>query len=177
MPGLVQDTVSLTNDLLNVLASTPSTPERVQEEIMLQTSLARALLATKGYAEEAERAYARALELCDSAGEIPQLFPVLRGLASFYTLETEYEKSIQMGERILQLAEQLDDLDMKMEGNMVLGYNLWFVNEPQIGLDLLEKALASYDLQRQRVGRLGFGPYPGVVTLTVSALFLWMPIS
>jgi predicted ATPase len=172
--GWYQDTVSLTNDLLRVLVSTPSTPERVQQEIMLQTSLARALMATKGYTEEAERAYARALELCDSAGEIPQLFPVLRGLASFYMLLTEYEKSIQMGERILQLAGQLDDLDMKMEGNMVLGYNLAFLKDPQIGLDHLEKAVASYDLQRQRVGRLGFGPYPGVVSLTVSALFLWM---
>jgi tetratricopeptide (TPR) repeat protein len=79
-----------------------------------------------------------------------------------------------MGERILQLAEQLDDLDMKMEGNMVLGYNLAFLKDPQIGLDHLEKAVASYDLQRQRVGRLGFGPYPGMVSLTVSALFLWM---
>ncbi len=172
--GWYQDTVSLTNDLLNVLASTPSTPESVQEEIMLQTSLARALMATKGYTGEAERAYARALELCDSAGEIPQLFPVLRGLASFYILLTEYEKSIQMGERILQLAEQLDDLDMKMEGNMVLGYNLAFLKDPQIGLDYLEKAIASYDLQRQRVGRLGLGPYPAMVSLTVSALFLWM---
>ena len=50
--GWYHDTVSLTNDLLNLLASTPSTPERIQQEIMLQTSLARALLATKGYTEE-----------------------------------------------------------------------------------------------------------------------------
>ncbi len=172
--GWYHDTVSLTNDLLNVLASTPSTPERLQQEIMLQTSLARALLATKGYTEEAERAYARALELCDSAGEIPQLFPVLRALASFYILRTEHEKSIQMGERILQLAEHLGDMDMKIEGNMVLGYNLAFLRDPQTGLDLLEKAVAAYDLQRQRVGRLSLGSYPGVVSLTVSALFLWM---
>jgi predicted ATPase len=172
--GWYHDTVSLTNNLLNVLASTPSTPERVQQEIMLQTSLARALLATKGYTEEAERAYARALELCDSAGEIPQLFPVLRGLSAFYVLRAEHEKSIRMGERILQLGEHLNDVDMKIEGNMILGYNLAFLKDPQIGLDYLEKAVASYDLQRQRVGRLGLGTYPAVVSLTVSALFLWM---
>jgi predicted ATPase len=172
--GWYHDTVNLTNDLLNVLASTPSTPERLQEEIMLQMSLARALMATKGYTEEVEQAYARALELCERQGEIPQLFPVLRTMASFYILLTEHEKSIQMGERILQLAEQLDDLDMKMEGNMVLGYNLAFLKDPQIGLDHLEKAAASYDPQRRRAGRLSFGPYPAVVSLTVSALFLWM---
>ena len=172
--GWYHDTVSLTNDLLNVLASTPSTPERVQQEIILQTSLARALLATKGYTEEAERAYARALELCESAGEIPQLFPVLRGLSAFYVLRAEHEKSIQMGERILQLGEHLNDVDIKIEGNMILGYNLAFLKDPQIGLEYLEKAIASYDLQRQRVGRLGLGTYPAVVSLTVSALFLWM---
>lgn len=172
--GWYHDTVDLTNDLLNVLASTPSTPERVQQEIILQMSLGRALMATKGYTEEAEQAYTRALELCDRAGEIPQLFPILRGLASFYILLTEHEKSIQMGERILQLADKLDDRDMRMEGNMVLAYNLAFLKYPQLGLDHLEKAAASYDLQRQRVGRFGFGPYPGVVSLTVSAMFLWM---
>ena len=50
--GWYHDTVILTNDLLNLLASTPSTPERIQQEIMLQTSLARALLATKGYTDD-----------------------------------------------------------------------------------------------------------------------------
>jgi len=172
--GWYHDTVNLTNDLLNVLVSNASTPERVQQEIMLQTSLARALLATKGYTEEAEQAYARALELCERAGEIPQLFPVLRGLASFYILRTEHEKSMQMGERILQLGEHLDDIEMKIEGNLILGYNLAFLKDPRLGLDHLEKAIATYDLQRQRMGHFGLGSYPGVVSLTVSALFLWM---
>ena len=172
--GWYHDSINLTNDLLNVLASTPSTPERVQQEIMLQTSLARALLATKGYTEEAERAYARALELCESAGEIPQLFPVLRGLASYYVLRSEHEKAAQMGERMLQLAEQLDDEAMKVEGIMLRGYNQAFLDDPRAGLELLEKAVAVYDLQRASVRHLGLGTYPGVISLTVSALFLWM---
>ena len=122
--GWYHATVELTTDLLQVLSTTVSTPERARQEIMLQTSLARALLATKGYTEEVEQAYARALELCQSAGEIPQLFPVLRGLSSFYILRNELEKGAQMGERILSLAEHLDDVDMKVEGHLVLGYNL-----------------------------------------------------
>ena len=169
--GWYHDTVSLTNDLLSLLASTPSTAERIQQQIMLQISLARALLATKGYTEEVERAYARALELCEGAGEVPQLFPILRGLASFHILRMEYEKSIQMGERIVALAEHLDDAEMKIEGQMILGYNLGF-RDAQVGVAYLEKAVASYDLQRPRVA-LGIGPYPAVVGLTTSAIFLW----
>jgi len=172
--GWYHDTVSLTNDLLNVLASTPSTLERAQQQIILQTSLARALSVTRGYTEEVEQAYARALELCESVGEVPQLFPVLRGLASFYILRTEYEKALQMGNRMLELAEHLNDIDMSTEGHMVLGYNLGFLGDAQIGLEHLEKAIAMYDPERSRARRLGLGTHPGVVSRTVSALFLWM---
>ena len=118
--GWYHATVALTNDLLKVLTSTvhagaSGTGDHVANQ------LARALLATKGYTEEAEQAYRRALELCESAGEIPQLFPVLRGLASFYGLRNEPDKATQMGERILQLAERLDDTNMKIEGLLMTG--------------------------------------------------------
>src|SRR5207245_4461048 len=63
--GWYHATVSLTTDLLDLLSSTPSTPERVLEQITLQTSLARVLLTLKGYTQEVEDAYTRALELCE----------------------------------------------------------------------------------------------------------------
>jgi predicted ATPase len=170
--GWYHATVELTNDLLNVLAATPSTPERVEEEIMLQTSLARAVLATKGYTEEAEQAYTRALELCESAGEIPQLFPVLRGLAALYGLRNEPDKATQMGERILRLAERLDDINIEIEGLLMTGLGLGFSGNPEVGLEHIEKANVLYDFQRQHVRRLNIGSDSGVIGLTVSALFL-----
>ncbi len=172
--GWYHATVELTNDLLNVLAATPSTPERVEQEIMLQTSLARALLVSKGYNEEAEQAYVRALELCEGAGEIPQLVSVLRGLASLYNFRNEPDKAAKLGERMLDLAERLGDMDMKMEGLLVTGYNLAFVGNPQQGLEHIEKGIALYNSQRQPARRLGIGPDPGVMSLNVSALFLWI---
>jgi predicted ATPase len=172
--GWYHATVELTTDLLQVLSTTISTPERLREEIVLQTSLARALLATRGYTAEVEQAYERALKLCDSAGEIPEAFPVLRGLCSFYLLRMEFEKSVQLGERILSLAERLNDIDMAIEGHMVLGYNLASLDNLQAGLDHLEKGIAAYDPDRQRARRLGLGTNPGVICLTASALFQWM---
>ena len=171
--GWYHDTVHLTNDLLIVLAGTPSTPERIQQEIILQTRLARALSATKGHTDEAEQAYARALELCERAGEVPQLFSVLRALATLYVFRMENQKALQMGDRILQLAEQLDDADMKFEAEVFVGSLLAF-SDPQDGGAYLEKAVASYDLERPRAGRQLVGPYPAVVGLAVSAIFLWM---
>ena len=169
----ITSTVELTNDLLNVLAATPSTPERVEQQIMLQTSLARAVMATKGYTGEAEQAYVRALELLESAGEIPQLFPVLRGLASLYNFRNEPDKARQLGERMLDLAERLGDEDMKIEGLVVTGYNLAFSANPQRGLELIDKGIALSSAQRRPARGLGIGPNPAVVGLNVSALFLW----
>ena len=100
--GWYQATIDLTTDMLEVLSSTPSTPERIEQEILLQTSLARALLAIKGYTAEVEQAYTRALELSEAVGEFPQLFPVLRGLASLYIYLGQFDKAAQMGEKILQ---------------------------------------------------------------------------
>jgi predicted ATPase/class 3 adenylate cyclase len=166
--------VELTRGLLTVLSTTVSTPERAQQEILLQTTLARALNTTKGFTKEVEQAYSRALELCEGLGEIPQLFPVLRGLSYFYVYRTEFDKGIQISERILNLAEHLNDPDLKMEGQMVLGYNLAFDHDLLGGLEHLEQSIAAYDFTRQHVRRLGLGANPGVVSLAASALCLWM---
>ena len=171
--GWYHATVGLTNDLLNVLAAVPSTPERVKQQIMLRTSLARAVMATRGYTEEAEQAYIRALELFESAGDVAQLFPVLRGLTSLYNFRRETEKARQLSERMLDLAERVDDVDMKIEALVVAGYNRSFGVNPQLGLELMEKGIALFESQRQPVHGLGIGPNPAVVGCNVSALFLW----
>ena len=117
--------------------------------------------------------YARALELTTNVGEIPQLFPVLRGLASFYLMRVENEKGHQMAERILELAERLDDADMRAEGHLVMAEYL-IASDLPAALDHFEKALAVFESQRQPVPRLRLGSNPHVVALTVSALILWM---
>ena len=166
--------VDSTGDLLNVLASTPSTPERAQQEIMLRISLARALMAIKGCTPEVEEAYTGALDLCQGQGEIPQLFPVLRGLASFYIYVGDFEKGARMGEQILSLAERHDDASMRVEGHLVLGYNLAFLRSLSLGLDHLEKGIANYGPDQHRSHRFRLGNDPGVACFTTSALLLWM---
>ena len=171
--GWYHATVALTADVLSVLGATPSTPERAHEEIMLQTSLARALLALKGYTPEVEAAYTRALELCERQGAIPQLFPVLRGLSSFYLMVGDLEKGARMGAQMLELAEHQDDASMRVEGHLVVGTCL-FGGDLHVGLDHLEKAIAHYDPDQHSSGRFRLGNNPGVPCYTTSALALWM---
>jgi len=171
--GWYHATVDLTTDLLDVLSSTPSTPERAQQEILLRTSLARALLAIKGYTAEVEEAYNRALELSLAAGENAQLFPVLRGLYSFYTFRGEFKKGIPIGEKILDLAERADDANLRVEGHFVLGSSYAFTGNIQLGLEHLEKGISNIDPDRQPSSRFRLGNYAGVPCYTTYALILW----
>ena len=59
------------------------------------TSRARAMTLLRGYTAEAEDAYAEALALVKEHGEVPQLFPVLRSLASFHGFRGEFDKGIE----------------------------------------------------------------------------------
>jgi predicted ATPase len=171
--GWYRATVDLTTDLLNVLSSIPSTPELAQQEIVLHTSLARALLATKGYTPEVEEAYSRALELSQAAGENAQLFPVLRGLYSFYTFRGEFEKALPIGDQILDLAERNDDANMRIDGHFVLGSCHAFTGNIPLGLEHLDKGIALIDPSRPLSSRFRIGNYPGIPCYTTSALILW----
>ena len=171
--GWYHAAVELMNDLLGVLSATPSTSERVLEEITLRASLARGLLAIRGYTEEVEEAYGMALALSEEAGGLPQLFPVLRSLASFYMYRAEFDKGAAVGRQLLDLAGQPDMADVEVDGHLVLGANLAFLGDVPAALEHLDRAIASFDPHQQRSGRLRLGPSPGVVSYTTSALLLW----
>jgi predicted ATPase/class 3 adenylate cyclase len=172
--GWYQAMIEITNDLLMVLASVPPTEERIQQEITLQTGLARALLAVRGYTAEVEQAYQRALELSQKAGEPAQTFPFLRGLASYYLYQGRFEAAGQMGTKILGLADRLNDVNMRVEGYLVVGYNQAFLGDVTLGLQTMDKAGANYDPERFRRRGFSLGNSPGVVQLSVSAMLLWM---
>jgi predicted ATPase/class 3 adenylate cyclase len=171
--GWYHATIELTTDLLNVLSSSPSTPERVAQEVTLRISLARALMAIKGYTPEVEQAHTRALELLEGR-ELPQLFPVLRSLASFYNFQAEHEKGVQVGREILRLAQQQHDPSMLVDGHLVLGANLAFLNDLHAGLEHLDKAIGYYRAEPSRSHRFRLGNNPGVACFTTSAFILWL---
>ena len=171
--GWYQATVELTTDLLGILSSSPPSPEQAQQEIMLQTSLARALMAIKGYTSEVEDAYTRALKLSEGLSEIPQLFPVLRGLSSYYMYRAEFDKGAQIGKRILELAESTDDDNLRVHGYLVLGANTGFLEGYRVGLEILDKGIALFESEPHSLRPFQLGNNPGIVCYTTSAFFLW----
>jgi class 3 adenylate cyclase/tetratricopeptide (TPR) repeat protein len=115
---------------LELLATLPETPERAQQELDLQTTLGPALINTKGQAApEVLHAYARARELCQQVGETPQLFQVLRGLWYFYLHRVELQTARELGERLLTLAQHIDDSALLLEAHYALGNTLNYLGE------------------------------------------------
>ena len=179
--GWYLDAVELTTDLLSILANTSSSPEHVRQEIALRTSLARALMATRGFTPEVEDAYARALDLfeqgefrAEDSRDARQQFGVLRGLSSLYLLRAEFEKGNDLGRRILDFADRHDDPAMRLEGLLVVGSTLAFMNDPKGGLNYLDQAIASLADMPKRSHSYRLGNDPAVACLTTSAFALWL---
>ena len=172
--GWYHAAIDLTNDLLAMLAAAPSKPDHVQKEITMRTSLARGLLAIRGYTQEVEEQYNRALALAEEAGELPQRVPVLRSLASFHLYRGEFEKTATFGRRLLELAEQQADAGVQVDGHLLVGASEAFSGNLQTGLEHLEQACAFFDPHEHQPGAFRLGPSPGVVAHTTSGLLRWL---
>jgi len=158
---------------LELLKSLPDTPERVQQELALQLSLGPALIATRGYAApEVEAAFNRARELCQQLGDVPQLFPALRGLCSFYYVGSELRTAQELGERIFNIAQNSQDPSLLIEAHLDLGLVLCSMGEFVPSLEHLEQGFALYDPQQHSDLAFVYARDPGVQCLNYMSMVL-----
>jgi class 3 adenylate cyclase/predicted ATPase len=160
---------------LELLATLPDTLERAQQELLLQTALGPALVATRGFAApEVEAVYTRARELCRQIGETPQLFPVLAGLRLFYTQRAEYQIACELGEQLLTLAQRVQDPAYLLVAHQSLGVTLLCLGELVSAHTHVEQGWALYDALAQRSHTFVHGLDPGITCLSYVALALWL---
>jgi predicted ATPase len=160
---------------LELLALLPDSLESTQHELMLQTALGPALIATKGQgAPEVEHTYARARDLCRQVGETPWLFPVLRGLWSFYLVRAELQTARELGEQLLRLAQRLQDHALLLEVARVLGSTLFWVGDFTQARAQLEQGVTLYDPVQHRSLAFAYGQDPRVVCQCYAVWTLWM---
>jgi class 3 adenylate cyclase/predicted ATPase len=107
---------------LDVLLALPDTLKRAQQELPLRLALGRVLMTTRGQgAPDVEQTYARALTLCQQTETTPQLFPALAGLCGFYVMRGKLQTAQELGEQLLNLAEQAQDLELLLQAHQALG--------------------------------------------------------
>jgi predicted ATPase len=159
---------------LELLKTLPDTPERCQQELLLQLTLGRALMATRGWAaEDVEKTYTQARELCQQVGEPAQLFQVLWGLRTLYTARGEIQRTHALVEEMLALAQRQHDAALLLEAHFALGYYLYWQGELGTARMHLEQSLACDNpRQHHTLAFVHSVSDPGVRCLTVSAIVL-----
>ena len=156
---------------LLLLEDLPETPERIQHELLLQTTLGPALMATRGPATpEAETAYSRALDLCRRVGDTPQLFVALMGLWQFYLVRAQHHTARELGERLLGLARSVGDPALLVQAHRAFGESFQNLGELALAEEHLAQGSALYDSQQHRSHTL---TEPGAFCLIFASWVLW----
>jgi predicted ATPase len=160
---------------LELLKSLPDSLERTRRELELQIALGAPLIATKGFgAPEVGAAYGRALELCRKIGETPELFPVLWGLWEFYEARAEHKKARELAEQLFNLAERVGDPGLLVEAHLALGSASFWLGQPTVAREHWDKGIALYDPERHRSHAFVYVRDPGVASLALAAIALWL---
>jgi class 3 adenylate cyclase/predicted ATPase len=158
---------------LELLQSLPDTPERVQHELVMQTTLGPALMASRGWgAPEVERAYARAHELCRQVEDMPQLFSILYGLRTFYLMRAELRTAHALAEQLLALAQRQPDPTLCLLAYYALGGVFFFLGEYGPARRHLEQSMALYSPAQHRLLVSHYGIDLGVIGLAQAAMAL-----
>jgi predicted ATPase len=170
------DAVAHLTQGLALLESLPDTPERAQQELVVQMTLGPVLMAIKGGgAPEVERVYTRARELCERVGEPAELFRVLWGVWYMYNLRGEHQRARELGEELLSLAQRIQDPDLLLEAHHALWAILFYGGELTAARSHLDQGLRLYDPQRHRLHAARYtGHDPGVCCRTVAGQSLWL---
>jgi predicted ATPase len=159
---------------LGVLKTLSDTPERAQQELLLQIALGAPLIATKGWAApETERTYTRTRELCQQVGETPQLFPALWGLYQVYMTQAEYQMAHELAEQLFTLAQRQQDQTLLLVAHYALGMILYYLGEFTQAREHLEQGLALYDPPRHHSLAFLYGQDFRVSCLFWTAFALW----
>ncbi len=159
---------------LELLTTLPDTPERVQQELLFQTALGPAWIASKSWAApEVEQAYARARKVGQRLGETPQLFPVLWGLWAYYGVRAEVQKARELSQSLLTLAQKAQDSGVLMEAQLALGHTAHLQGEFAASLTYFERGMALYNPHQHRPHAFLYGQDPGVICSAWSTWPLW----
>jgi class 3 adenylate cyclase/predicted ATPase len=160
---------------LDLLRSLPEGSARDEREIGLQLALGSAIGSSRGWGTaEAAQAYDRARPLCERIGETPQLFPVLRGLTAFYTSRAELDTALDLGSRLLRLAESRGDSSQLLLANHHVGIVHFFRGDPCAALEHLRRAVAQYRPSEHRRLASLYQAEPGVMVRAWMAWPLWL---
>ncbi len=107
------EAITLARRGLNALKTLPADTDRDRQEMEMQLTLGSSLAATTFWAApEVGEVHRRARELCQQQSGNPQFFQMLTGLWTHHVIRAEMQEASELARRLLQLAEEAQDLFM-----------------------------------------------------------------
>jgi len=122
---------------------------------------------------EVERAYTRALELCQQVGDARELVPVLFGLSRFYKKRGKLQRASEFGEQFLSLAQDQHDSALLLCACYALGDTLFWQGEFMAARAHLEQGIAFHAPRPYDTYAFLYEPEPALSCLGVLSLTLW----
>jgi serine/threonine protein kinase/predicted ATPase len=170
-----REAVALARRGLTLLNKLRDTPDRVRSELPLQMTLAIQLQVSFGYAApEAERAYARARELCEQAPEAPHLFAVLWGLWMYYEVCAKLRKSQDLARELFNLAVENRDPAHLLQAHLALTVTSLSLGDLAAAQAHAEQGIALNDREGHDKHSYRYGQDSGVACRAFGALALWL---
>ena len=159
---------------LHLLASVESTPENRRREQAVQVVYAPALVVTRGYADASvERAYTRALELCDP-GDATEIFMATLGLWMFHVVRANFPQALEHAGRLMRVAQQTGDRSLLVEAHFGMGCTDFFIGKPAAALEHFRAGTALDSPDRARPITMRTNQDAGVCSLAFMALCEWL---
>ncbi len=169
-----EDAMRSLTTALELLNTLPDRPERVLQELKLQTQLGAAVMAARGFVTvELEAVYARIRELCQQVDDPATLFPALWGVWLFYgQLELTGR---ELSAELLSLAQRVDDPAFLIEAHHAAWSTSFWLGDFSLARDHAEQAMALYTHEHHHHLTFLYGGHdPGVCCRDFGALALWL---
>jgi predicted ATPase/class 3 adenylate cyclase len=171
-----QEAIAYFEQALEVIKHLPEGKQTTEKAVNIRIDLGPALIAAAGFAApEVEENYRRARELCEQLGDTPKLFPILWGLARAHDVRGQLNVGRELGEQLLQIAQQSQEPGLILEAHHELWANLSVLGELTSALTHLNEGFSLYDPQKHRHHAFLYGGHdPGVCCGFHAAEVLWL---
>jgi predicted ATPase len=170
-----REAIALARRGLALLQKLNDTPDRARREVALQMIVAVQLQVSDGYAAAAaERAYARARELCEQDAEAPHLFEVLWGLWMFYEVSASLKNSQDLAKDLFKVAGEGRDTAHLVQAHLASAVTSLSLGNLAAAQEHAERGIALHDPERHGIQFYRYGQDSGVACRAFGALALWL---
>jgi class 3 adenylate cyclase/predicted ATPase len=168
------DAINSLGAAIDLLQKLPDNRERLQREMPLQLALGQAFIALNGWAaQEVERAFTRARDLCERLGDRPELFHALFGLWSMHHVRGRFGTARERARQLLRRAQSANDPTLLILAHYALGETSFHTGELVVARENLEMMISLIAREPDRPPAFTIGNNDKTDCMSYASWALW----